>query len=79
MEACSKATESLTARRSRYRLALAIAVNLALYGWLGALGAWSGKEAHASDRLVHLLIAGAFTVLTAGVWYALSFEVGPFE
>jgi hypothetical protein len=60
-------------------LALAIAVNLAVYGWLGALGAWSGKEAHAGDRLAHLLIAGAFTVLAAGLWYALSFEVRPFE
>jgi hypothetical protein len=29
--------------------------------------------------LVHLLIAGTFTVLAAGVWYALSFEVRPFE
>jgi hypothetical protein len=60
-------------------LALAIAVNLAVYGWLGALGAWSGKEAHAGDRLAHLLITGAFTVLAAGLWYALSFEVRPFE
>ena len=60
-------------------LAMAIAVNLAVYGWLGALGAWSGKEAHAGDRLAHLLIAGAFTVLAAGLWYALSFEVRPFE
>lgn len=60
-------------------LALAIAVNLAVYGWLGAMGAWSATEAHAGDRLVHLLIAGTFTVLAAGVWYALSFEVRPFE
>ena len=61
-------------------LALAIAVNLAVYGWLGALGSWwSATEAHAGDRLVHLLIAGTFTVLAAGVWYALSFEVRPFE
>ncbi len=52
-------------------LALAIAVNLAVYGWLGALGTWSSKEAHAGDRLVHLLIAGTFTVLAAGVWYSL--------
>ena len=62
-------------------LALAIAVNLAVYGWLGTMGAWwSATEAHAGDRLVHLLIAGTtFTVLAAGVWYALSFEVRPFE
>jgi len=61
-------------------LALAIAVNLAVYGWLGAMGAWwSATEAHAGDRLVHLLIAGTFTVLAAGAWYALSFEVRPFE
>jgi hypothetical protein len=60
-------------------LALAIAANLAIYGWLGALGAWSGKEAHAGDRRAHLLIAGAFTVLAAGTWYVLSFEVRPFE
>jgi hypothetical protein len=61
-------------------LALAIAVNLAVYGWLGAMGAWwSATEAHAGGRLVHLLIAGTFTALAAGVWYALSFEVRPFE
>ncbi len=59
--------------------AMAIAVNLAVYGWLGALGAWSGKEAHAGDRLAHLLIAGTFTLLAAGAWYVLSFEVRPFE
>jgi hypothetical protein len=40
---------------------------------------WFATEAHAGDRLVHLLIAGTFTVLAAGVWYALSFEVRPFE
>ncbi len=64
-------------------LALAMAVNLAVYGWLGAMGAWwSATEAPAGDRLVHLvhlLIAGTFTALAAGVWYALSFEVRPFE
>ena len=60
-------------------LAMAIAVNLAVYGWLGALGAWSGKEAHAGDRLAHLLIAGTFSLLAAGAWYVLSFEVRPFE
>jgi hypothetical protein len=60
-------------------LALAIAVNLAVYGWLGAFGVWSSKEARAGDRLAHLLIAGAFTVLAVGLWYALSFEVRPFE
>jgi hypothetical protein len=61
-------------------LSLALAVNLAVYGWLGALGAWwSATEAHAGDRLVRLLIAGTFTVLAAGVWYTLSFEVRPFE
>ena len=59
-------------------LTLAIAVNVAVYGWLGALGAWPGEEAHAGDRLAHLLIAGTFTVLAAGVWYALAFEVRPF-
>jgi hypothetical protein len=61
-------------------LALAIAVNLAVYGWLGAMGVWwSASGAPAGDRLVHFLIAGTFTVLAAGVWYALSFEVRPFE
>jgi hypothetical protein len=60
-------------------LALAIAFNLAVYGWLGAFGAWSGTEAHAGDRLAHLLIAGTFTVLAAGAWYALAFVVRPFE
>jgi hypothetical protein len=59
-------------------LALAIAVNLAVYGWLGALGAWSAAEALTGDRLAHLLIACAFTVLAASTWYALAFLVRPF-
>ena len=59
-------------------LALAIAVNLAVYGWLGALGAWSGKEASRSERLIYLFIAGSFTEMAAGAWYALAFEVHPF-
>ena len=60
-------------------LALAIAVNLAVYGWLGTLGALAGKEVHAGERLAYLLVAGTFTLLAAGLWYALSFEVRPFE
>jgi asparagine N-glycosylation enzyme membrane subunit Stt3 len=59
-------------------LSLALAVNLAVYGWLGALGAWSGKEVHRVENLVYLLIAGAFTALAAGAWYALAFVVSPF-
>ncbi len=52
---------------------LALAVNLAVYGWLGALGAWSAKEANGKERLVYLFIAGIFTVLAAGAWYTLAF------
>jgi hypothetical protein len=59
-------------------LALAIAVNVAVYGWLGALGAWSATEVLTGDRLVHLLIACAFTVLAVSTWYALAFVVRPF-
>jgi len=59
-------------------LSLALAVNLAVYGWLGALGAWSGKESDRGERLIYLLIAGAFSALAAGVWYALAFVVRPF-
>jgi asparagine N-glycosylation enzyme membrane subunit Stt3 len=59
-------------------LSLALAVNLAVYGWLGALGAWSGKEANRKERLVYLLIAGIFTVLAVGAWYALALVVRPF-
>jgi hypothetical protein len=29
--------------------------------------------------LAHLLIAGTFSLLAAGAWYVLSFEVRPFE
>jgi len=57
---------------------LALAVNLAVYGWLGALGAWSRKEADRNERLVYLFIAGIFTVLAAGAWYTLAFVVRPF-
>ena len=58
-------------------LALALAVNLAVYGWLGVLGAWSAKEANRNERLVYLFIAGIFTVMAAGAWYALAFVVRP--
>jgi len=61
-------------------LSLALAVNLAVYGWLGALGAWSSsKEANRTERLVYLFIASVFTILAAGAWYALAFVVRPFE
>ena len=57
-------------------LSLALAVNLAVYGWLGALGAWSSsKEANRNEKLVYLFIAGVFTVLAAGAWYSLAFVV----
>jgi hypothetical protein len=59
-------------------LSLALAVNLAVYGWLGALGAWSAKEASRNERLVYAFIAGIFTVVAAGAWYALAFVVRPF-
>ena len=57
---------------------LSLAVNPAVYGWLGALGALSGKEADRDERLVYLLIACAFTVMAAGSWYTLAFVVSPF-
>ena len=60
-------------------LSLALTVNLAVYGWLGALGVWSSKESNRNEKLVYIFIAGIFTVLAAGFWYALSFEVRPFE
>ncbi len=60
-------------------LSLALAVNLAVYGWLGVLGAWSsGKEANRHERLAYLFIAGVFTALAVGAWYALAFLVRPF-
>jgi hypothetical protein len=59
-------------------LSLALAVNLAVYGWLGALGAWSRKEVKRNERLVYLFIADIFTVLAAGAWYVLAFVVRPF-
>jgi hypothetical protein len=59
-------------------LSLALAVNLAVYGWLGSLGAWSRKEVTRDERLVYLFIAGIFTVLAAGAWYVLAFAVRPF-
>ncbi len=59
-------------------LSLALAVNLAVYGWLGASGVWSSKEANRNERLVYVFIAGIFTVLAAGAWYALAFVVRPF-
>ena len=58
-------------------ISLALAVNLAVYGWLGALGAWSAKEADRNERLVYLFIAAIFTVMAAGAWYALAFVARP--
>ena len=58
-------------------LSLALAINLAVYGCLGALGTWSGKEADRNERLVYLFIAAIFTVMAAGSWYALAFVVRP--
>ena len=59
-------------------LSLALAVNLAVYGWLGALGAWSSKEVNRNERLVYLFIAGIFTAVAAGAWYVLTVVVRPF-
>jgi hypothetical protein len=59
-------------------LSLALAVNLAVYAWLGALGAWLSKDANRNERLVYLFIAGFFTMLVSGTWYALAFVVRPF-
>jgi asparagine N-glycosylation enzyme membrane subunit Stt3 len=59
-------------------LLLALTLNLAVYGWLGALGVWSSKETNRKERLVYVFIAGIFTVVAAGAWYALAFVVRPF-
>ena len=59
-------------------LSLALTVNLAVYGWLGALGDWSSKEANRKERLVYVFIAGIFTVVAVGIWYVLAFVVRPF-
>ncbi len=50
-----------------------------VYAWLGALGAWSSKDANRKERLVYLFIAGVFTMLAAGAWYALAFVIRSFE
>jgi hypothetical protein len=59
-------------------LLLALTLNLAVYGWLGALGVWSSKEANRKERSVYVFIAGIFTVVAAAPWYALAFVVRPF-
>ena len=59
-------------------LSLALAVNLAVYGWLGALGAWSSKGANRNERVIYLFIAATFTVMAAGAWYTLAFVVRSF-
>ena len=56
-------------------LSLVLAVNPAVYGWLGALRTWSGKEADRNERLVYLLIAGAFMARVWGARYAPTFVV----
>jgi len=59
-------------------LSLALAVNLAVYGWLGALGAWSAKESNRNERVVYLFVGAVFTVMAVASWYALTFVVRPF-
>jgi hypothetical protein len=59
-------------------LFLALAVNLAVYGWLDALRARSGKEFDRNGRLVYLVISDSFTALAAGTWYVIAFVVSPF-
>jgi hypothetical protein len=56
-------------------LALALILNLAVHGWLGAVGAWSTTDALTGGRLAHLFITGTFPVLAASTWYALAFVV----
>jgi hypothetical protein len=60
-------------------LSLAFAVNLAVYGLLGALGVWSSsKEVNRNERLVHIFIASVFTMMAAGAWYTFAFVLRPF-
>ena len=59
-------------------LALGLIINLTVRGWLGALGAYSAKEANRKERLVYLFIAGSFTVMAVATCYALAFVVRPF-
>jgi hypothetical protein len=59
-------------------LALVLITNVAVRGWLGALGAFSAKEANRRERLVYLFIGGVFTVMAATTWYTLAFMVLPF-
>jgi hypothetical protein len=59
-------------------LSLALAVNLAVYGWLGALGAFPAKGANPNQRCAYLFIACAFTGMAVASWYALAFVVRPF-
>jgi hypothetical protein len=58
-------------------LSLALAVLLAVDGWLAALGVWSNKGGKRDDTLVHLFLAGVFTVMAACVWYVLAFRGRP--
>jgi hypothetical protein len=60
-------------------VSLALVVTLAVYSWLGALGAWSsGKDTNRSERLVYFFIAGVFTMVATGARYSVAFVVRPF-
>jgi hypothetical protein len=63
-------------------LVLAVTINLAVYGWLGAMDTWSATQARVGDRLAYLLLLllllATFTVLAVGAWYTLTFVVLPF-
>lgn len=58
-------------------LGFALAVLLAVHSWLAALGAWSDKGRKRDDALVHLFLAGIFTVMAACAWYMLAFGGSP--
>jgi hypothetical protein len=59
-------------------LGLALAVIVAVYGWLRVLEAWSEKDASGDYMLLRLLLASVFTVVAAFAWYVLAFVVRPF-
>ena len=54
-------------------LSFALAVLVAVDGWLGALGTWSeDRKYKRSNTLVYLFLAAFFTVMAVCAWYALA-------
>ena len=58
-------------------LGLALAIVVAVSGWLDAWQSWSAEDSK-GDSIIHLFIAVMFTVAAVAIWFALISVSGTF-